>query len=67
MESQDIDEAIFTFTLAQLQEESIRKIGRTLTEDELYYAKKGIECGLSFDIDTVVTSTIDEAVYLSKS
>ena len=56
------DQEIFTVTIDNLQNEAINRIGRKLTDDELYTAKKGIESGLSFDIDTVMKAAIDEAI-----
>jgi hypothetical protein len=54
--------AIFTVTVKGLQAEAIKRVGRKLRYDELYRAKKGIEDGLSFDIDTVMKTAIEEAV-----
>jgi hypothetical protein len=56
------DSIIFSVTIEELQDEAIRLIGRKLTDKELYTAKKGIEAGLSFDIETVFKSAIEEAV-----
>ncbi len=57
-----ISETIFSISVAELQDEAIRLIGRKLTDEELYTAKKGIEAGLSFDIETVFKTAIEEAV-----
>jgi len=53
---------IFAITIGELQDEAIRLIGKKLTDEELYAAKKGIEAGLSFDIETVLRTAIEEAV-----
>lgn len=55
-------EIIFSVTVEDLQNEAFDRIGRKLTEDELYTAQKGIEVGLSFDIETVFATAIDEAI-----
>jgi hypothetical protein len=53
---------IFVITIGELQDEAIRLIGRKLTDEELYKARKGIEAGLSFDIETVLQTAIEEAI-----
>ena len=45
---------IFQITEEDLQNEAIERIGRKLTEDEIYSAKKGIEWGLG-DINLIMT------------
>jgi len=55
-------EVIFSITVGDLQNEAINRIGRKLTGNELHTAKKGIESGLSFDIETVFQTAIDESI-----
>jgi len=52
------NEIIFQITEEDVQNEAMDRIGRTLTDDEMYYAKKGI-CGGLGDITLILTySTI---------
>lgn len=56
------DQEIFAVAVDDLQNEAINRIGRKLTEDELYTAKKCVEFGLSSCIDITLRAAIDEAV-----
>ncbi len=56
------EKIVFSVTVEELQQEAILKIGRKLTNEEIYKASKGIEAGLSFDIETVFKTAIEESV-----
>ena len=56
------DDLVFSITLDDLQSEALRMIGRTLTEEEVYVAKDGLEGGLLTDIDTVYRTIFFEMV-----
>jgi hypothetical protein len=66
MSDNEQDNIIFSITIEELQDEAIRLIGRKLTDEELYAATKGIEAGLSFDIETVLQTAIEEAEAIKK-
>ena len=53
---------IFAVTIRDLQKEAINRIGRKLNDDEVCTAQKGIQAGLSFDIDTVISAAIKGAI-----
>jgi len=55
-------EVIYPLTVDDLQEEATRRIGRKLTDDELYTAKKCVESGLSFVMDITLKAAIEEAI-----
>lgn len=66
VESQSIDKIIFSVTENELQFEAERIIGRSLTDDELAYACKGIEWGLGTGIEIVFNSAIRQSVILAR-
>ncbi|MBU2052669.1 MAG: hypothetical protein KJ721_00305 [Nanoarchaeota archaeon] len=62
MNENNEEDVVFAVRVEDLQGEAVQRIGRELTEEELYKASKGIEFGLSFDINTVFETAIEEAV-----
>lgn len=62
MENKQNTEVIYPITIGDLQNDAIKRIGRELTEDELYIAKKCVESGLSFVMDITLKSAIEEAI-----
>jgi len=59
MEQNDL---VFSITVEDLQGEAFRIIGRTLTEEEIYIAQKGLEFGLLTGIDTVYKTIFFEMI-----
>lgn len=53
---------VFVITLEDLQSESLENIGRILTDEEIYIAKKGLEFGLLTNIDTVYKTIFTEMI-----
>jgi hypothetical protein len=62
METTEKNELVFSITLQDLQYESLERIGRILTEQEIHVAKKGLEAGLLTDIDTVYGAIFSEMI-----
>ncbi|MCL2025801.1 MAG: hypothetical protein FWG92_03245 [Leptospirales bacterium] len=59
------DNIIFSITIDDLQNESMERIGRKLTDEEIPYAKKGVEWGLGditldMTYDTIFNEIIKE-------
>lgn len=55
-------EKVFSISIDDLQREALNVIGKKLTDKELRVAVKGINEGLSFGIDTIFRTAIEEAV-----
>ena len=62
MDENNEEDIIFAIKIKDLQGEAIQRIGRKLTEEELYQASKGIESGLSFGLDIIFKTAIEEAI-----
>ena len=62
MDASEKDKLVFSITLEDLQYEALEKIGRTLTEEEVHIAKKGLEFGLLTDIDTIYGTIFHEMI-----
>lgn len=62
METTEKDKLVFSITLEELQSKALEKIGRTLTDEEIQVARKGLEFGLYTDINTVYTTIFSEMI-----
>ncbi len=62
MDTIEKDKLVFSIILEDLQREALEKIGRTLTEEEVHVAKKGLEFGLLTDIDTIYKTIFSEMI-----
>ncbi len=62
METINKDDIFFYISKETLQYEAMEKIGRSLTEEELDIAKKGLEWGLMTGIDTVYNTILFEMI-----
>ena len=62
MDTIEKDNLVFSITIENLQSEALEKIGRSLTEEEIQVAKKGLEFGLLTDIDTIYKTIFSEMI-----
>ncbi|RLG13588.1 MAG: hypothetical protein DRN71_04540 [Candidatus Nanohalarchaeota archaeon] len=62
METVNRQEILFYITKETIQDIALEKLNRRLTEEELEIAKKGVEGGLLFDIDTVYNTIFFEMI-----
>lgn len=62
MDTINKEHLVFAITLDDLQSESLEKIGRTLTDEEIHIAQKGLEFGLLTDIGTVYKTIFTEMI-----
>jgi len=62
MKTERGDEIIYALVVEDLQGEALERIGRELTEYEIYTTKKCIEWGLSSCLDTIMETAIEIAI-----
>lgn len=62
METVQLNKIVFAITKEDLQFEAKERIGRILTDEEIYIAKKGLESGLLTDIETVYQTIFKEMI-----
>jgi len=62
METIDKEDLLFYIDKETMQDEAMRTIGRSLTEEELDIAKDGLDWGLTFDIETVYNTILFEMI-----
>jgi hypothetical protein len=62
MKTIEKEKLVFAITLPDLQHESLERIGRVLTDEEIHVARKGLESGLLTDIDTVYKTIFSEMI-----
>lgn len=53
---------VFAITEQDLQQEALIYIGRKLTQSEIQTAKKGLESGLTTDIETIYRTIFNEMI-----
>jgi len=53
---------LFSITEYEMQNEAQERIGRRLTEDELYVAKKGLDSGILTGIDIIYETILKEMI-----
>lgn len=62
MKNKNNNEILFLISKETVQHEALNTIGRKLTDDELEIAKKGLEWGLTTDIQTVYNTIFHEMI-----
>ena len=58
----NLNDILFCITKEDIQIRAKKKLKRYLTEDELKIAQKGLESGLTFDIDAIYSAIFDEMI-----
>lgn len=66
MSNKKDNETIYPITIGDLQNDAVKRIGRKLNDDELYTAKKCVECGMSSVVDITLKAAIEEAVEINE-
>ena len=56
------NELLFYITKEDVQNEAMEKLGRHLTDEELYVARKGLDWGLMTGIDIVYDTILFEMI-----
>ena len=62
----DNEKIVFSVTVGDLQQESVRLIGRELTDEELDTASDEVDWGLSTGIFIVFKTAIEDAVDVNR-
>ena len=62
MKTNNDNKILFSITEYEMQNEAQERIGRRLTEDELYVAKKGLDSGILTGIDIIYETILKEMI-----
>lgn len=62
MKTDSSEDVLFAITTIDIQDEAMEKLGRELTQEELFIAKKGLESAFLTDIDTIYRTIFTEMI-----